>query len=400
MNHAAFPRFLSCTLLLAILLFGTSIISAQTEVVISLPSLNIPVGDSTLVEAAIDCGETQCGLFAITLNFDPAVLRVSGVEFGDYLGDPRRGQVLIAEQAFDNSSGIVRLAAASMGTAQTSSQGVLFRLNLTGRAEGMTAFSVSRLEIGDVTGANMTGAFMGGEVSVEDVSVQNAPEAETPVATVTLNPTLISSAPATPTLQATEALPPTNTPVPQPCMISTSGRNVAIHVGPDANRSVRGSLPRNQSHLVTGQAQSADGSRWWRIEPLGGSVETDRFWVRQDDVDDSGDCHLVGESAASVVVPGFGTGSLYTFQHTFTSSQNANSHTIRVYSRGLYSVACGGNPNYPEFTVGSVRSHGQTTITTNLTPGSYTLTVFASTTDANSRPIRINNYQCTVNRAS
>jgi hypothetical protein len=145
---------------------------------------------------------------------------------------------------------------------------------------------------------------------------------------------------------------------------------------------------------VTGQQQADDGSLWWRIEPLAGSLETDRFWVRQSDVTADGDCDLV-EGADSPQVISSGAGSQFT--GTFAGGQRFATHSFTIVSAGSYQIVCGGSPVYPEFSIGGSQSRGQTTIVANLTPGRYTLTVFASTVNLG-QPVLINSYNCSLSR--
>jgi hypothetical protein len=195
----------------------------------------------------------------------------------------------------------------------------------------------------------------------------------------------------------TNTEPPTATftpTVPVPCTVTTTNTNVPIYVGP--NRAIRATFPPNQVILVTGQQQANNGSLWWRIEPLGGSQEVDRFWVRQSDVTAEGDCENVGSAESPQVIGGGGGGSQ--FSGTFRGGQNSINHSFRVGSAGTYVMTCSGSPTYPEFAVGSSRSRGQTTLSLNLTPGSYTLTVFATTQNSAGQTIGISSYNCSLAR--
>jgi hypothetical protein len=210
---------------------------------------------------------------------------------------------------------------------------------------------------------------------------------DTPLPTETPLPT------DTPTALPTATLLPTNTPA--PCTVTTTNTNVAVYVGP--NRSVRATFPVNQVILVRGQQQANDGSLWWQIEPLGGSVEVDRFWVRQSDVTAQGGCDVIG-SAESPQVIGGGGGGGNQFSGTFRGGQNSINHTFRIGTAGTYAITCSGSPVYPEFGVGSSRSRGQTTLTLPFTTGNYTLTVFASTFNASGQPVSIASYNCALSR--
>lgn len=230
-----------------------------------------------------------------------------------------------------------------------------------------------------------------------DTQAEIAPPAtNTPEETDT--PTFVPTDSPAPTLTPTNTEPPTPTftpTVPEPCTVTTTATNVGVHVGP--NRAVRATFPANQVIRVTGQQQADDGSLWWQIEPLGGSQEVDRFWVRQSDVTAQGGCEAVGSAESPQVIGGGGGGSNQ-FAGTFRGGQNSISHTFRVGSAGNYAITCNGSPVYPEFGVGNNRSRGQTTLVLNLTPGSYTLTVFATTQNSAGQTIGISSYNCSLAR--
>lgn len=221
------------------------------------------------------------------------------------------------------------------------------------------------------------------------------PASDTPEHTNT--PTLSATDTPLPTATPTSTEPPTPTftpTVPEPCTVTTSATNIPVHVGP--NRAIRATFPANQVIAVTGQQQADDGTLWWRIAPLGNSQEVDRFWVRQSDVTAQGGCDAVGGAESPQVIGGGGGGGQ--FSGSFRGGQNASSHTLRIGSAGNYAVTCNGTPVYPEFAVNGTRSQGQTTLVLNLSTGSHTLTVFATTQNAGGQTIGISSYNCSLSR--
>ncbi|MEP7290490.1 MAG: hypothetical protein ABI835_01850, partial [Chloroflexota bacterium] len=119
----------------------------------------------------------------------------------------------------------------------------------------------------------------------------------------------------TPTPSATRTPLPTNTPTStwtssptqiiaqsQPCSIRTERVDIPIYVWPGENRSVRGALSPNQDILVTGQFSAEDGSLWWKILPEGTTTELDRYWVKQSQVTQFGDCSTVGIAISSLII--------------------------------------------------------------------------------------------------
>lgn len=68
------------------------------------------------------------------------------------------------------------------------------------------------------------------------------------------------------------------------CSVSAS-RNVNKRSGPGTNFSSPGQLLAGEEVLVIGQTRGSDGQTWWQLE--------DRSWVREDVVNESGDCASV-----------------------------------------------------------------------------------------------------------
>jgi hypothetical protein len=65
------------------------------------------------------------------------------------------------------------------------------------------------------------------------------------------------------------------------CTVS-SGRNVNKRTGPGTDFDAAGQLNSGQSAVVIGQDEGADGFIWWQLE--------DETWVREDIVNEAGDC--------------------------------------------------------------------------------------------------------------
>lgn len=219
--------------------------------------------------------------------------------------------------------------------------------------------------------------------TAEATATPTSTPTDTPQPTFTPSPT-DTPAPPTPTFTAT---------IPEPCTVTTTLTNVPVSVGP--NRVVRTTFPVNQVVAVTGQQQADDGSLWWRLEPLADSLETDRFWVRQSDVTAQGGCDIVEDADAPQVISGGGSGTQ--FSGTFRRGQAFATHNFTISTSASYQIVCGGSPTYPEFSVGDNHSRGQTTIASNLTPGRYTLTVFASTVNSG-QTVYMNSYTCSLSR--
>ncbi len=261
--------FLTCCAVLLLALVGSGQIGlAQDKTTVSLAPIILGVDQSGTVEATIDCAVDQCSAFAITLHFDPAIVRVEGAEVGPYLGE----RAFEAENVVDNTIGEVRLAAVALGTLTPSDETLLMRLEVTGITEGITALAIDDLEIGDA---------LGNPLEVESVDGQ----------------VIVSNQAALLLLTAT----PTGTA--EPCTVSTDQRNVYVRVGPGVGRGIRDTLPANVEIPVVGRATDIRDALWWKIQPPGyNEDEADRYWVAEADVTETGDCEAVEPDSAPPIV--------------------------------------------------------------------------------------------------
>jgi hypothetical protein len=167
---------------------------AQGQVTVTLGTLALNAGASGVVDGRIDCPiEGGCAAFAIAIRFDPAVIRVDRAEVGPYLGE----FITLAENAVDNENGAVRLAAAAIGATPEYGEPALLRLYVTALAPGVTALTVTELQIADQVGNEVVAESISGAVAVMEGA------AATPEPTLT--PTLLPTAAATSTPAATLA---------------------------------------------------------------------------------------------------------------------------------------------------------------------------------------------------
>jgi hypothetical protein len=90
-----------------------------------------------------------------------------------------------------------------------------------------------------------------------------------------------------------------------PCTVQTSRGDVPVRVGPGFDRRIRYYLPPNVPIEVVGTFTDPQGNPWWKIHPPGFNPgEEDRYWVLNEDVDETGDCHLVPPADPSPVIAG------------------------------------------------------------------------------------------------
>jgi len=139
-------RFIIALIMLSLLGGGSSY--AQAVTTLSIPAVEMAVGDTITVDIVLDCAAESCSAFDIELAFNPAVARVDLVETGSFFSEP----VFTANNTIDNQIGSVRLAATVVGNSATTGRGTLVRLTMTGLAEGSSLLYVQELGLTDFYG--------------------------------------------------------------------------------------------------------------------------------------------------------------------------------------------------------------------------------------------------------
>jgi len=268
--------------------FGiTGISSAQASTILSIDSQALLVGESSTMAVTIECAVDWCSAYDISIRYDASLVRLDSLELGEYLGSLSRAEVIAPIQTID-PDGTVRVSAAALGSVASSANNVLFKLNVTALSAGSTVFYPTNYVISDAVGNPIPVTARSGRIDIFS-----------PV-TATATPTYTSTQRATPT--STPVPTATRTRPPQPCLVSTTQRNIGIYVGPAFGRSVRGSMTRNTTYLVTGYAFDEHNNVWWRIRPSGVTTELDRYWVLRTSVDERGDCEGVPLVEGSQVI--------------------------------------------------------------------------------------------------
>jgi hypothetical protein len=289
-------RFVLCILLVLIFTLG-SLTSAQEPTTVSLTSITLAAGEAGVVEGQIECAADGCAAFAITITFDPSVLRVDSIEVGSILGE----DVFVAENVIDNDTGSARLVAVALADLPETDDHALFHLSITAIEPGITVLNIDELEVGDLLGNPLEVKGAAGAVVVTAGEIAATPEE--------------TAEPAeTPEVETTPEI--TN-----PCFVyieetdETGDENeVFIRVGPGYNRGVRAYFPTNVTIPVVGEFEDDDEVKWWKIQPPGYlQEEADRYWVAEEDVEEIGDCEHVGEAGGLIGFVGW---------HQFDNTRN------------------------------------------------------------------------------
>jgi hypothetical protein len=121
-------------------------------------------GSGRLALAAADV--ENLAAFEVALKWDPNILRVDGVELGDFLASTGR-EVIPVEPEIDNERGQLRFAAASLGRQPgASGEGILFHLTFTGIALGETELSIVESLLTQPSAQLIAHAALSGKIKV------------------------------------------------------------------------------------------------------------------------------------------------------------------------------------------------------------------------------------------
>lgn len=146
----------------------------------------------------------------------------------------------------------------------------------------------------------------------------------------------------------------------EPCFVSTeTARTATVRVGPGENRTALLFLPVGEDFAVTGRLVTDDESVWYQLDKTQVDPNTSaaELWVAQADVEEVGDCDLVGETAAPPIrpiisaPPAGGGGESGTTPPAGGTIPQSGTWTIVLADRGL--VSCLGT-NTLEFNTNEV----------------------------------------------
>lgn len=138
---------------------------------ITLPLLSFNAGERGVIEAQVDCATESCRRFDITIQYDPQVIQVEGIETGPFLGN----EVAITRNLIDNAAGEIRLATAALEQPDTESEPILLRLNIQARNPGVSQLRVAHLEVGTQTGDPLYAVGVDGGVIVSNAAATEQP---------------------------------------------------------------------------------------------------------------------------------------------------------------------------------------------------------------------------------
>lgn len=280
-------------LALALLLMVSSSSMAQDQATLGIPAQPLLLGQEQRIPLTITCEPILCSSIRLTLRYDPGVLELRDVVWGDYLGS--RDNFIAFDPVIDAAQGSVTLDILIYADAGLDAQGNLIELVFMPLQPATSLIYVESVVITSVTSTNTP-------VSVTPTIIEIA----APTATTTLEPSVTVTATTPPTPSATAiptatlvaTVPATAEVVPCVALLFET----EIYVGPARNRTIRGLLS-DRALPVGGQYLAEDGTLWWRLiwpaPPVG---EADRFWVIAEDIESAGDCAALPEIEPSAII--------------------------------------------------------------------------------------------------
>jgi len=180
------------------------------EIRIDPAIINVAPGQTFSANVMAD-GATDLGAFQFDILYDPAVVNVTAIELGAFLGSTSRtAQPLGA--SIDNAAGTVAFAAFSFGSsAGPEGTGLLATITLTAVGPGTSALNLQNVLVTDTTARVQPTSVSSGRVMVA---------VQTPTSPPTVAPS--PTAPATPTPTPTNTATPAGTAEPIPADTATA----------------------------------------------------------------------------------------------------------------------------------------------------------------------------------
>lgn len=283
-------------LALVLTLLGSSGIMAQDQATLLLAEQPLRLGEEQRIPLSITCEPIFCSSIRLTLRYDPSVLELRDVLWGDYLGS--RDNFIAFDPVIDPVLGSVTLDILIYADAGLDAEGSLIELVVMPLQAATSLIYIESVVITSVASTNTP-------VSITPTLIEIA----APTATATLESSVTATATPSPTLTPTATATLTATPtvaaaVPAtqvvPCVAILF--ETEIYVGPARNRTIRGLLS-DRTLPVGGQYLAEDGTLWWRLiwpaPPVG---EADRFWIIAEEVESEGDCAALPETSPSAIL--------------------------------------------------------------------------------------------------
>ena len=171
---------------------------------------NAAPGHTFTINVMVD-GAVNLGAFQFDMIYDPAVVTVTNVELGTFLGSTGRTAQPVGSN-IDNAVGIVTFGAFSFGSnAGPEGTGLLAAVTLMAMDSGTSALNLQNVVVTDTMANAQSTSVEGGTVTVAAPAPTSTPTMiPSPTVTPTATPTLTSTATATETAKPAATATPTD----------------------------------------------------------------------------------------------------------------------------------------------------------------------------------------------
>ena len=161
----------------------------QTSIRLDPSYVALPVGSITTLLIQITGGNNLTA-YDLSLSYDPTILQLQSWTNGSYFSN-------LALIKSENQPGMLRIAAAQVGSPAVSGDGVILNLVFLGNGAGLSAINIEKMDL-----VNAEGQLINADLSNGEIEVYTPP-------TATLEP--LPTSPSTKTIQPTKTSTPVKT---------------------------------------------------------------------------------------------------------------------------------------------------------------------------------------------
>lgn len=169
-HHPRFLIFLSglvgVAILLALFVFAPSSLAQGTVVRIDPATLGVPISSPSFTMNVVIDDVENLGAFQFDLVYNPAVVHITNVTLGPFLGSTGRFASSLPP-AINNTTGRTTFGAFSFGfTAGPSGSGVLAVVTLVPQSEDESPLNLENVQVTDINGVVIPASLQNGKILV------------------------------------------------------------------------------------------------------------------------------------------------------------------------------------------------------------------------------------------
>ena len=162
-------------LLILLLLLPVLAASAQEEgVAIFIPDATLVVDESVTVPVSINCAGDLCRALDVSFVYDPSILRIDAVTWGDYPG-AGGAETLAISSAQDSQQGSIRMAYVTLQPGESRPEsGTLLTIQASALASGTTTLKIANVVTGTMDGQKIDPVLLyDGTITVTPATVDS-----------------------------------------------------------------------------------------------------------------------------------------------------------------------------------------------------------------------------------